>query len=545
MGSNPTPGTTLTLESHFRAALDAGREPNSGPRSAGYLARQAVLQIGPESVDKYDVSVPTPAAQMNPPSRLWKYAVVALFLAAIGVAGYAWLLAERARQPIGEGALFVDDMKAVVGILEESSEPPDHVVRLVRNELEVEAVSLLGRDGFILASSSDTLIGHEVSSEILRQALGSDGYGDKTPGRFAAVAEPLAVDLEVDGMEMWSAGDVVYQVAQPLDEGAVLVSYDMSELLARRSLGREIPQRAFDLFLVAGLLSIAGATAMTARSRVVRAYDVFSAESRLLREHAESLEFHNVQLDAARRSAERALELAEEKNRIRSEFVLMINHELRTPLTGVVSGAELARDMAGDDITRGLLEDVVGGARRLEEMIGEMLVVARIENRGLFVNPVPNELGGIVSQMDSLSPDWNVTIDPALDPSTRILTDATTLPRLIGSLAANSFTHGATRIVVRCLPRLPFVPQLEVGERPPEGVYFVVADDGPGIDEEFLPRAFEKFEKRSFSSGTGLGLYLAKMMIEALGGSISVVSGPHGTAMAVGTPLAREMEAAL
>lgn len=482
------------------------------------------------------------AEPARPPSPFWKYFVVGLFAAAIAVAGTAWFLAEEAQKPIGEGALFVDDMETVLRMVTEYDGNQSSAVRMIRNELEVEAVSFVDRYGAITASSSETLVGDRLSNPILLGIVGGGAPGYSAPPRFAAVAEPLQRDIQVDGMTMWSAGDVVYQVGQPLDDGgAILVSYDMSELLARRLLAREIPQRTFDLFLLAGVLALAGVVAMTARSRAVRAFEVFDAESRLLREHADSLEIHNLQLDAARRSAERALELAEEKNRIRSEFVLMINHELRTPLTGVVSGAELALDMAEDDSTRALLEDVVGGAKRLEAMISEMLVVARVENRGLFVTLEPTHIDEILKRIEEFSPDCTVSVDPNVDRGVQLLTDATTLPRLVSSLVANSFTHGATKVVVRCLRSLPFSPRVEVGERPSDGLFFVVADNGPGIDDEFLPRAFEKFEKRSFSSGTGLGLYLAKMMVEALGGSIAVMTGERGTAMAVGVPLANEM----
>jgi signal transduction histidine kinase len=65
----------------------------------------------------------------------------------------------------------------------------------------------------------------------------------------------------------------------------------------------------------------------------------------------------------------------------------------------------------------------------------------------------------------------------------------------------------------------------------------MVEDDGPGIDHPFLPRAFEKFEKSSFSAGTGLGLYVARLMVEAIEGAILVTTGPNGTTMTVAVPL--------
>ena len=63
-----------------------------------------------------------------------------------------------------------------------------------------------------------------------------------------------------------------------------------------------------------------------------------------------------------------------------------------------------------------------------------------------------------------------------------------------------------------------------------------VRDDGPGIAPEFLPRIFEKFEKDSFSSGTGLGLYVVRLMADAIGSSVSVATGPDGTVCEVAIP---------
>jgi two-component system sensor histidine kinase TrcS len=77
---------------------------------------------------------------------------------------------------------------------------------------------------------------------------------------------------------------------------------------------------------------------------------------------------------------------------------------------------------------------------------------------------------------------------------------------------------------------------LEHGERPRPAVYFIVADDGPGIDPAFLPRAFEKFEKNSSSSGTGLGLYMVRLMVDALGGSIGVSTSQEGTIFQIALP---------
>jgi signal transduction histidine kinase len=117
-----------------------------------------------------------------------------------------------------------------------------------------------------------------------------------------------------------------------------------------------------------------------------------------------------------------------------------------------------------------------------------------------------------------------------------VRTDLQTLTLAIASLADNARTHGATRVDIACSTDNVIDGTIEVGTRPETAVYLTVADDGPGIDAEFLPRVFEKFEKKSFSSGTGLGLYLVRLMVEALRGSISVRTSPVGTTFQVALP---------
>ena len=115
-------------------------------------------------------------------------------------------------------------------------------------------------------------------------------------------------------------------------------------------------------------------------------------------------------------------------------------------------------------------------------------------------------------------------------------TDSATLAQVAGSLADNAYTHGADDVWVSVVHELPFVPMHEIGDCADTRVYLLVSDDGPGIDPEFLPRAFEKFEKLSRSSGTGLGLYLVSVMVDALGACLSVSTSEEGTTMAIGLP---------
>lgn len=454
--------------------------------------------------------------------------VIALALAVAGLLA-AFVYQRSVSSPVGEGELFKQEASAVrVGYQElvAAGSTPDHAVRALRNDLGIEAVGVVDTEGRFVASTSPEQQGTETEL-FLRQAL--------SEGRFAAIAVRLTHPLSVDGVVEWEPGSVVYEVAEPLpDGGGVVLAYDLAELLARRSQDAALRPLTVQL-AVGGLLAAVLAGALwIARSQAKRRVWEANRETELLEIRSRDLERHNKELDAARKEAERALALAEETNRIRSEFVLMINHELRTPLTSVVTGAELMLDQPEMPLAERveLTEHLVSDGRRLIELMSQMLTVARVENRGLQFTLTDSVSDQILQR---LAGRWE-WLEVDAGEGIGIETDTDALVQLIQSLADNARSHGANRIRVSCRRELPFDPDHTVGEAPANPVYFLIADDGPGIDPDFLPRAFEKFEKRGRSSGTGLGLYLVRMMAEAIDGYLAVSTGSSGTTMAVGVP---------
>lgn len=451
-------------------------------------------------------------------------------LLAVGFIVAAVVLQKEASAPIGEGELFVEDAMVAAEIVE-SAEDPGTAVRQVRNQLEIEAVSLAASDGSISASTSPNLDGSVIRNEFLRFSI--------SQGRFAAAATPIESGVLLDGVREWDTGDVLYQVAYPLTGGdSIVLYYDISQLFNRRAASSGIQSETVQL-LGLGVVFVVLATAIViGHLRAKRRQEVMERESELLRSHAAELADANVELEKAKREAERALELAEEKIRIRSEFVLMINHELRTPLTSLITGATLLRDDDMDDEERQqLLDAMVRDGTRLQEMIDQILAVARIENRGLSYELSE---GTTVELEDALAQaDAHLARDARASNDARVITDLSAVGLVVSSLADNARTHGADRVVVDYGVESEIEPMVEVGKRPEPAVHIRVADNGPGIDPGFLPRAFEKFEKSSFSSGTGLGLYMARTIVEALEGSIAVATSPQGTVFEIAIPCVR------
>lgn len=453
-------------------------------------------------------------------------AVIATLAAASFVA--AIVHQASATHPIGEGEVFVVDAERAAALITAEGSPDD-AVRHVRNLLDIEAVSLVGPDGVVAASTSDNLIGHPITNPLLAYGAGA--------GRFAALASAIDVPVEIDGVVEWPAGSVLYQVISPLepeagpDEGLVMLHYEVAELLSRRAQPGDIQTLTLQLLALGAVFTLLAVTVFVGHARAARRHREMTTESQLLRTQAEELELANAELAEARKRAERALALSEEKMRIRSEFVLMINHELRTPLTSVVTGAELVRggDL-GPEESKEVLDSMVANGKRLNEIIDQILAVARIENQGLS-----NELVAIPL------PDICAVTGAALVSSGElreidVRTDVRTLSLIVSSLADNARTHGAAHVEIRCVFEQTIEPMVEIGNRPTRPVFILVADDGPGIDPEFLPRAFEKFEKNSASSGTGLGLYMVRLMVEAIDGSIAVTTSARGTTFQIALP---------
>jgi len=443
----------------------------------------------------------------------------------------AFIVQRESTRPIGEGEVFLADAATVERFTVEG-EDPDAAVRRARNRLGIEAVSILGPDGVVIASTSDPLTGSR-----LRNPLMAEGATDNS---FKGVAAAIESDLWLDGVLEWPAGTVLYQVVAPLADGerSIMLHYDVAQLLGRRTQPGTLQPDAIQLLGLAAIFGVFAGAILIGHGRAARRYTEVAAESQVLRIHSQELQTANASLDLARHQAEDALALAEEKIRIRSEFVLMINHELRTPLTSVVTGAELLRSMDLSETDRAVvLDSMIADGARLQEIIDQILAVARIENRGMSYELTDVPIGEVRSALASAHKAAIQVASPDPHPEIRVRTDVGALGLVVGSLVDNALTHGAKEISIGCSTQSQIVPQLEVGERPVFGVFISIADDGPGIDHAFLPRIFEKFEKSSFSSGTGLGLYMARMIVEALDGSLSVQTSASGSTFEISIPV--------
>jgi PAS domain S-box-containing protein len=245
--------------------------------------------------------------------------------------------------------------------------------------------------------------------------------------------------------------------------------------------------------------------------------------------------------DAAMREAlEREREAADrlrQLDQVRNEFVATVSHDLRTPLTSIVGGTEVLLD-AADDFPpphRRMLESIDRNARRLHSLVADLLLLSRIESGKLRIHPQPVALGEIIDSALAALADWQSTgvrLDVDLpDRPVLVQGDPEQLERVVANLVSNAlkFTPPGGQVWVR----------LAAGEREAR---VTVSDTGLGIPAEELPRVFDRFFRSSRSQdrdrpGTGLGLTIAKSIMERHGGTVEAAANPErGTTFTMTLP---------
>jgi signal transduction histidine kinase/ActR/RegA family two-component response regulator len=244
-------------------------------------------------------------------------------------------------------------------------------------------------------------------------------------------------------------------------------------------------------------------------------------------------------LDRARlyEQAERARSEAETANKLKDEFVSTVSHELRTPLNAILGWASMLRMGSVDTaVVPQAIESIHRNASRQAKLVDDLLDFARIAGgrTNLDLEPIDAQVffRGIVESVIPLAASNQVEIRVSAIPDATLLGDVRRLEQVFVNLLGNSlkFTPagGHINVSARTMGR-----NLEVR----------VADDGIGIAPEFLPHVFDRFRQGDGTStrnhsGLGLGLSIAKQLVEAHSGSIRAESGGigQGTAFIVTLP---------
>jgi signal transduction histidine kinase/ActR/RegA family two-component response regulator len=374
---------------------------------------------------------------------------------------------------------------------------PPHVIAFAR--LQPEATALLSREGVILYANSAA-----------REALGISSESG-SPSLASLADEPA--ETIADYLRMWAR-------STDLLPGAFRIR--------NASTGQTISYSCKGGRLESSVES--GAAILVCRFEAKDASSPFLLLNQAIAELTDEVQRRRRVEDALRHNElelrERALE-AEAANRIKDEFLAALSHELRTPLNAILGWTLMLRQGLAEEQHSRAIDTIERNTRVQVKLIDELLDVSRIVSGNLRLN---------VQQLEPIHVVQNAleTVRPAAD--ARGVRIHSVLNPLAGPISGDPdrLQQVAWNLLSNAVKYTPRGGRIEVLlERIDSSIEFTVSDDGQGIVGSFLPHVFERFRQSEGGTsrkhgGLGLGLAIAKSIVELHGGTISAASDGDG-----------------
>lgn len=247
--------------------------------------------------------------------------------------------------------------------------------------------------------------------------------------------------------------------------------------------------------------------------------DNYTGEDILIVETLASLASTAMQNDLLEKSIMSSQEEARELDKLKNEFIAITSHELRTPLGLILGHATFLRELVGNDFQE-QVDAIIRNATRLKEIIESLSSVDNYETGGSLVRSRKASVTRIIEDVASSFHEMAVGKGIALktetpdDDDLLVDIDGGKIAIVLSNLLKNAltFTNEGGQVTVR-------------GEKKPEYITVTVQDNGLGIPAKDLPRIFDRFYQVESHltrrhGGMGLGLSVAKVMIEMHGGRI-------------------------
>ncbi|MGB3243546.1 MAG: HAMP domain-containing sensor histidine kinase [Sulfitobacter sp.] len=347
-------------------------------------------------------------------------------------------------------------------------------------------------DGF--ASNFEPLLSQSVNTELVFRNEILSGIGDLRQ-RLTLIAAAIAL-----GTLVLVAGFY-----------AGLIRPQLRRLDALRDAAQQIGQERFDIALPVsrqdeiGLLS-AETNRMAAALRTRQ--DAIQTEWARLNDTI-------AERTGALRAANAALEEIDDNRR---RFFADISHELRTPLTVILMEAQIGKKGSPDP--EAAFATIESRAARLNRRIDDLLRVARSDSGQLALDPqttaLPDLLDTVVAEIKAETDNAGMTLLIDTPPDVAITCDANWARQVVAGLVRNAITHAREGGRIRLSPE---VTETHAG--------LAVSDNGPGIASQDQTRLFERFEQgtsKAAAQGFGVGLNLARWVVEAQDGIITLTS---------------------
>lgn len=202
---------------------------------------------------------------------------------------------------------------------------------------------------------------------------------------------------------------------------------------------------------------------------------------------------------------------------VRESFLGMMSHELRTPITTIYGGSQLLEHDLDEERRAEVIRDIRGEAERLVKLVEDLLVMTRVERGGIEIADEPLLLQRLLPRIvESVAASWaGLRVDLEIAPRLpAVRGDATYLEQVTRNLITNAVRYGeglAAGLTVHA-------------EAADSEVIVRLLDRGPGLGETDPERLFDIFYRapaaRAVSGGAGIGLFVSRALIEAMGGRI-------------------------
>src|SRR5688572_7096914 len=211
----------------------------------------------------------------------------------------------------------------------------------------------------------------------------------------------------------------------------------------------------------------------------------------------------------------------------RDAFLGVLSHELRTPITTIYGGTELLERGLEEPRRSDVMRDVRAESERLARLIEDLLVMTRVERGGVEIGDEPvlvqRLLPGLASSLASRWPGLEIDIQLA-DGLPAVRGDVTYLEQVARNLLTNAVRYGDA-----------IASGMKITAREQDGEVLVsVLDAGPGIEADEAEKLFELFYRspaaKGVPGGAGIGLFVCRHLVEAMGGRIWARARPEGGA---------------
>ena len=214
------------------------------------------------------------------------------------------------------------------------------------------------------------------------------------------------------------------------------------------------------------------------------------------------------------------------------QLLSFLGHEIRTPLTGILGVADLLGDTNIDGEAREFAQTISESGRHLDRILGDFLDLTRLELGKLTISPEPLKLTDLASEARNLwagrSRKSNVSLKITTDDvaASRIEADGTRLRQILFNLIGNAVKFTEAGSVTAHL-------ETKASQAGAVRLIMTVTDTGVGISTSEKARLFQAFEQANVQTvhrygGTGLGLTIAKGLVDRMGGKITLRDNPEG-----------------